>query len=66
MLGANFTFCLMACLVKITTGYSAWMTTPVLNSIAGLLLFHEPMTIRSGIGAPVILGSSAGLLLEKG
>ena len=52
MLGANLVFCLMACLVKLLAECSAWTTT----------LFRFLM----GMGALIILGSSAGILLEKG
>jgi drug/metabolite transporter (DMT)-like permease len=52
--------------LSVASGSILVMTTPVLNCIAGLLFFHEPMSLQSGIGAVVILGSSAGLLLDKG
>jgi len=52
--------------VSVATGSLLVMTAPVFNCIAGLLLFHEPFSAHSGIGALVILGSSAGLLLNKG
>lgn len=52
--------------LSVATGSILVMTTPVFNCIAGLLFFHEPLSLQSGIGAAVILGSSAGLLLDKG
>lgn len=52
--------------LTVATGSLLVMTTPVFNCIAGLFLFHEPFTFQTGIGALVILGSSAGLLLDKG
>jgi len=52
--------------LTVSTGSILVMTTPVFNCIAGVLFFHEPMSIQSGVGALVILGSSSGLLMDKG
>jgi drug/metabolite transporter (DMT)-like permease len=52
--------------LTVATGSILVMTAPVFNGIAGLLLFNEPMTLQAGFGAVLILGSSAGLIVEKG
>lgn len=50
--------------LSVATGSILVMTTPVFNCLAGLVFFHEPLSLQTGIGAVIILGSSAGLLLD--
>lgn len=52
--------------LSVGTGSLLVMTTPVFNSAAGVLLFQEPVSVTMGIGAVIILASSAWLILDKG
>lgn len=52
--------------LSVGTGSILVMTTPVFNTIAGVLLFQELVTITTGIGAVIILASSAWLIFDKG
>jgi drug/metabolite transporter (DMT)-like permease len=51
--------------ISVATGSLLVMTAPVLNCMAGKLLFHEPFSLLMAAGAVVILGSSAGVFFEK-
>ena len=51
--------------LSVSTGSLLVMTIPVFNCIAGLVLFHEPVTPLMIIGALVIAGSSLGFILVR-
>jgi len=51
--------------LSVSTGSLLVMTSPVFNCLAGLFIFHEPFSLRTAVGALVIMVSSAVLILDK-
>jgi drug/metabolite transporter (DMT)-like permease len=50
--------------INVSTGSLIVMTTPVFNTIAGVVFFHEPLTMQMAVGAAVILFSMGGMVLD--
>jgi len=45
--------------VSVATGSLLLMLTPVLNYLIGTIIFHEPIFVRSIVGAVIVIGSCA-------
>jgi drug/metabolite transporter (DMT)-like permease len=52
--------------LPIATGSALVMVSPLLNCIAGILLFHERLTVQSAIGAGIVLLSATTALWRPG
>jgi drug/metabolite transporter (DMT)-like permease len=52
--------------ITVANGSLLVLSAPVMNAITGYLLFHETITIKTLIGALVIVGSSSTMLIDKG
>jgi drug/metabolite transporter (DMT)-like permease len=51
--------------IDVSTGSIIVMTTPVFNTAAGYVFFQEALTLQMALGAVIILGSLAGLVLDR-